>query len=281
MKNATTMLGAFLALVAIPASAVTITADVGYNVEHETSGLASDRIGPTTSTTGDLDNEITYYSRPFVDFVYPSEIGAGSVADVAGRLAGGGFMYFEDDMNAMMFYGESSWSDTVTNNTGGTASFDFDFDVTDGLLQLDGIGSTMFRLDILLDGNSIWNRTASIINDGLGGGPVIETDGLANTIYDFGSYQIAEFDAFSGNLDLGTIANGASFELTYTLGFMASLDSDYSFAMVSIGDPFSAGFFGEISTSGPAQAPVPEPTTMALLGMGLAGLGARRFRKKN
>lgn len=276
-----TFLGAMVWAVTIqPVSAVSITADVRYDVVHNTNGAESDRVGPTTSSSGYLDNEISYLAAsPGSSGVF-SRIVAGSIADESGWLAGGGLMEFNDDVTTMSFQSVSSWSDTITNTTGGAATFDFDFLVTDGYLYVQDAGMAKFQLEVLVDGASIWSSTASLELDGLGNPALIETDGHASIITDYGSIVSVEFEEFSGNILLGSLAHGESLDLTYRLSVMGSLTQEYSFVNARVGAPNSAGFSGTVNST-PVSAPVPEPTTMALLGMGIAGLGARRLRKKN
>jgi len=180
----------------------------------------------------------------------------------------------------MEFHGSSSWSDTFTNTSGGSGDFDFDFNFAGGSLRLlaDG-GMAMFSLDILLNGSSIWNRTASLSGIPVLAPPLLDADGLSHSVLHGGFFTHVFFDPFSDNLDLGTFGDGESFTLTYNLDVWASTTSPFGVAEARVGDPFSVGFSGTVNP--PTGAPVPEPTTMFLLGMGLAGLGARRLRAKN
>ncbi|MCF6284084.1 MAG: PEP-CTERM sorting domain-containing protein [Candidatus Hydrogenedentes bacterium] len=184
------------------------------------------------------------------------------------------------DVLEMDFHASSSWTDTVTNTSGGSLDYDFDFFFSGGTLELgQNGGMAMFSLDILLDGSSIWNRTASLTGSPNGGSVVLDDGGLANTfVQPSPDFVYADFDPFGGNLGLGSYGNGDSFSLTYNLEvWSSSIDQD-SYVSARVGDPFGIGFQGNIANP---SAPVPEPASMVLMGMGLLGMGARRLRKKS
>ncbi len=292
MRTAFLKLGVALAmgLAVLPASALTIETNANYEVEHNFFGTETDSDGPNTASSGSVESYVTYGS--FIVEAGPAEEGVsseeefGSFGDAnafaadSGRLATGAYLLAEDDVSSMDFHATTSWSNTFTNTTGGNANFDFDFNFSGGRLDIDGNGGmAMFSLDILLNGSSIWNRTASLSGNASLGTDVFDSGGLDHILGGTGNYVTASFSAFSDSLDLGDFANGDSFELTYVIESWAKTDENFSYVSANVGDPFSGGFSGAVSTS--SSAPVPEPTTMALLGMGIVGLGARRLRKKN
>ncbi len=280
-----------MALVVVPASALTIETDANYEVLHDFLGPQSDSDGPNTASSGSVQSVVSFGGFGLettssgegpspVEEEITSFGDANAFAEESGRLAASGFLFSQGDVSSMDFHSTTSWSDVFTNTTGGNAIFDFDFNFTGGRLELDGDGGmAMFSLDILLDGSSIWNRTASLTRDPFLGTNVLDAGGLDNLVFGSGNYTAAFFDPFSGNLNLGSFGNGDSFELTYVIETWVSTNGKFAYGGAAVGDPFGGGFSGTLNA--PTNAPVPEPTTMALLGMGIAGLGARRLRKKN
>ncbi len=294
MRTALMKLGVALSMgfALLPVSALTIETNANYEVEHTIIGTQTDSDGPNTASSGSVGSYVSYggfgleatSSEEGGSFVEEEEYGsfgdANAFAADSGRLATGAYLFAEDDVSSMDFHATTSWSNTFTNTTGGNANFDFDFNFSGGRLDIDGNGGmAMFSLDILLNGSSIWSRTASLSGNASVGTDVFDDGGLAHSLGGTGNFVVAHFSAFSDSLDLGDFASGDSFELTYVIESWAKTDENFSYVSANVGDPFSGGFSGAVSTS--SSAPVPEPTTMALLGMGIAGLGARRLRKKN
>lgn len=272
-----------LTLATLPVQALEITSNAHYDVDPH--GSNSD--GPYLATSGDVFS--------YVDFGFFSEVPslteipqnseftiesfgqAFGYAHESGALSAGAVASNEGDSISMDFHGSTTWANVFTNSSGGALAYDFDFLFTGGFMGLlHGGGTSMLNLDIQLDGTSIFSRSASLIGSPGLGTVVFDSGGLSHTVVnDNPSIFDVELDPFAGTLNLGTVNSGDSFELTYIMEVWASTDDPFGYADVRVGDPFGVGFSGTLNP----HAPIPEPTSMALLGLGLVGLGARRMRK--
>lgn len=278
-----------IAALVLPAGAIEISTNAEFEVLPSFGGSIDDQDGTNTANIGTVDSFVEFGGSYFGgEVIFSSEGEASSSASDSGILFGSAFVDGDsNETDSMEFHASSSWSDTVTNSSGGTLNYDFDFLFDGGVLALGGQGGTaMFTLDILLDSASIWSRAATLTGNPDGGiadllaNGGLDDGGMAHTLFfdQNDDYIQATFDPFGGNLGLGAFGDGDSFDLTYNLEVWAT-SSDSGFVSASAGDPFGVGFMGTLNTG--SSAPVPEPTTMALLGMGLLGMGTRRLRKKS
>jgi len=286
--------GLVLGLVALafPAVALEIGTEANYYVVTSvfTNADIDDEDGPYIANSGGLNAHVDFTPGPYfggeVSF-NSSGLADASASDTGSLTASASANQIDEPyMESMEFHAVSSWSDTFTNTSGGALDYDFDFLFSGGGLGLTGFGGTaMFSLDILLDGGSIWSRNATLMGDahdiaGILSGSGLDADGMAHSITQDQSQNTLSVtcDPFSGNLDLGTFGDGDSFELAYNLSvWVTSATGQPSQVDAYAGDPFGVGFQGTVNSG---SAPVPEPATIALFGMGLAGLGARRLRTR-
>lgn len=162
--------------------------------------------------------------------------------------------------------------------------------------RLDLASSIDFR--ILLDGVAIYSAAASLETGGgslsdITSGEFLALTGLTR-IEQFGLVSYS-WDATDLTLDLGSLAPGASRGLEYVL--MTDIMADTrcvpgnvgcGAARSTIGDPRGGGTiigyssfvsFLSISVDPIAPSPVPTPPALALLGLGMAALVARRTRR--
>lgn len=210
-----------------------------------------------------------------------------------------------------------SFSDTITNSGPSAAAFKMDFLISAGALEtiareippragsdatlqagysisIRAGANTVFQsaatLFMMGDWPSSFNTTSSLVQSGVDLGGVLSHPDLGAP--DRWLYQWGDF---MGSVDLGVLASGQSVMIEYdartfvTAGVDKCATSDCA-ARASIGDPFdvydtidnntqsSIGGEGTIS-GGPAVVSVVEPGTLALFGLGLAGLGFARRRK--
>ncbi|MBX3179479.1 MAG: PEP-CTERM sorting domain-containing protein [Candidatus Hydrogenedentes bacterium] len=269
------------------AGAVTVTTNAEYEVTTTTPETVTDQDGPNSTNSGWIWSQVWYGAESLptqvtegvgpLDYYYTSYGYAGGFGETSGNLAANAALDMGDDVLDMWFQGSSTWTDTFSNNSGGPLSYDFSYYVNGGWLSLYGNGGTAgFSLEILLNGSSVWSRTATASGSPIDDNVVLDPDGLTHTIYYepmYGYYDVY-FEPFGGEVALGEFAAGEQFDITYNLDVWAWSESQYGGVYANIGDPFGLGFSGELN----ASAPIPEPATVALLALGLGGLGVRRWR---
>ncbi len=301
-----TLAAAMLTVVCVPAAqAVAITAAVDWTLDG--GPLSSDVDGPASSGSVDVLGSDSATILP--PNTTPSNIFYHTYGSTTGNFGSRVSGYGEYDITGVFTY-----QDTVTNTTGSAQAYNFDFTIIPGELALfgtPGVGEFVlaeYDIDILVDGSSIWGSSASLSGDDTGNtfssagtslGGVLTSDE-----YSWGSY--------SDTLGLGTLAAGASLNFEYILTARAAgncfaggyamppgegqnlpgADDDFIPIDGDVGD--GGGYYSScgsiarsgdplhIGANGPGKisiASVPEPSTIALLGLGLAGLVVARRRK--
>ncbi len=148
--------------------------------------------------------------------------------------------------------------------------------------------SAGYEVQILLDGLEIW-RTRSELVGGLPGFTVNQ-EGVAVGYtmptspdpFHGGVYPspqgYALFDSVSEALALGTFADGETFTLSYTLDVWAQGPGFETGAGAYLADPNNPGISGMSGAVTLGTPPIPEPTSLSLLVLGVAGIAWRRSR---
>lgn len=204
---------------------------------------------------------------------------------------------------------------TITNNLGSAASYSLDFFIYYGSMSAYGIGSGHASYDLSIKKNNTNTLFASSATIDSNGGLATTGTALDNATQSGSSYY---WDGTTVTLDLGVLAAGDSMTLDYDLVTTAfgaydadSCDGGYGgyggyggdggdlvplvigglgcMSQAALGDPgeISAdtlppdtGLGGPFSlTATELQNTVPEPGTLALLGLGLGAIGYGRRRR--
>ena len=200
--------------------------------------------------------------------------------------------------------GQYSFHENYVASGGATT---FNFHIVPGELGVSNLALTgleqllaTYTLDIRLDGISVWNSNAQL-NQTSGG--TAFTQGGASIGGALLSNHYSWSDYF-GNVALGTFAAGHNFTIDYDLTTHAAGNltctastsnntppkdpttanstpnaNPCGGAIARIGDPFDVTGSGSNDFVVKGASAVPEPSTVALLGLGLVGFGIARRRK--
>ena len=243
---------------------------------------AAGYIASTSTVPSTFGTNIDFGGSPYA-FAEAGDLGAPETTRESG-VEIDGWMY--DGADLWAFEAVADTSITVVNTTGGNAAFTFDYYLNAfGLFLSDfsaggPIASVGFEFSLFIDGApelsgtaSLYGGTASssgLLINGHWPSPVLTID----PNYPGGNIYGYLFDPLSDTIDLGILADGAS--VTVDTHMRAYLETPG----YEIGGRFAGGAYEGTVTVDPLGPPIPEPTSLVLLGLGCLGLAGRQYRTK-
>jgi len=263
------LLTAVILFVSHNVQALTITTDASYSVvDIITDSPVSDSDSKNASS-GSITSHVQftdgYYARAYASsdgvLAVKSEFGLGMTTTSS-------------------FTAEATLSDTITNPFSVPWSPILTLHIPQVTLGIwdychCGTDTAEYSINVLLNGSTIWSSSAT-----LNGGYILTPDyTLTKSGTDIGLTEISDWsylalfqsNPYEENIPLGPFNPGESFTLEYRMSATANGIDYEQGAIAAIGDPFTLTG-GTITVNGGPSAPIPEPSTLLLLGSGLTGI---------
>jgi len=285
-KNLSLAVGLSVGSICAPALAVPITTSVESSVVIDQNGVINSHSDGPGSSAYSYKHEYVGYNR------YSS-------GNANGDDSGRSYLTSESSVNVSTVTSTFHQLAKVTNDAATAQAFTFSFLINQGSLSVyknynttllgSDFYSASYSADIRVNGVSIWNSAATLTNDAT-------QSNLTQSGTSLGSYwsgnDYYSWSPFAKTLNLGTFASGEEFTLDYFLTTNVTnsilnpgVCDGYGYGCTSraqFGDPNEiASAMNEDTIKPGVTASVPEPTSLVLLGVGLAGLAFRRRAKKS